>query len=195
MSQVLLEEARNRTALSERQAGAGVESSRQVFIVNFNDEAYLNQSFTSDIKKWEEALDRMETEGGTAMRDALSMSMDYLKEKAKKDKKVLIAITDGNDTTSINISLEDLMRKAQQSDALIYSIGIVSEEEPRAVKKGCGLRRHGLLPQGSRRCGQDRARGGKRDPPPIYAGIFTPEPGARWNFPQNYRHSECTGTS
>ena len=135
MSQVLLEEARNRTALSERQAGAGVESSRQVFIVNFNDEAYLNQSFTSDIKKWEEALDRTETEGGTAMRDALSMSMDYLKEKAKKDKKVLVAITDGNDTTSINISLEDLMRKAQQSDALIYSISIVSEEEPRAVKK------------------------------------------------------------
>jgi len=103
--------------------------------VNFNDEAYLNQSFTSDIKKWEEALDRMETEGSTAMRDALSMSMDYLKEKAKKDKKVLVAITDGNDTTSINISLEDLMRKAQQSDALIYSISIVSEEEPRAVKK------------------------------------------------------------
>jgi len=56
-------------------------------------------------------------------------------DKAKKDKKVLVAITDGNDTTSINISLEDLMRKAQQSDALIYSISIVSEEEPRAVKK------------------------------------------------------------
>src|ERR1019366_6001232 len=102
----------------------------EVFIVNFNDDAYLDQPFTSKIKKMEEALDRMETKGVTAMRDAISMSMDYLKEKAKKDKKVLVVVTDGNDNTS-NINLEDLMRKAQQSDVLIYSIGILSEEEPR----------------------------------------------------------------
>ena len=106
----------------------------EVFIVNFNDDAYLDQPFTSNIKKMEEALDRMETKGGTAMRDAISMSMDYLKDKAKKDKKVLVVITDGNDNTS-NINLEELMRKAQQSDVLIYSIGILSEEEPRESKK------------------------------------------------------------
>jgi Ca-activated chloride channel homolog len=106
----------------------------EVFIVNFNDDAYLDQPFTSNIKKMEEALDRMETKGGTAMRDAISMSMDYVKEKAKKDKKVLVVVTDGNDNTS-NINLEELMRKAQQSDVLIYSIGILSEEEPRESKK------------------------------------------------------------
>jgi Ca-activated chloride channel family protein len=106
----------------------------EVFIVNFNDDAYLDQPFTSDIKKMEEALDRIETKGGTAMRDAISMSMDYLKDKAKKDKKVLVIVTDGNDNTS-NINLEELMRKAQQSDVLIYSIGILSEEEPREAKK------------------------------------------------------------
>ena len=106
----------------------------EVFIVNFNDDAYLDQPFTNNIKKLEEALDRMETKGGTAMRDAISMSMDYLKDKAKKDKKVLLVVTDGNDNTS-NINLEDLMRKAQQSDVLIYSIGILSEEEPRESKK------------------------------------------------------------
>lgn len=106
----------------------------EVFIVNFNDDAYLDQPFTSNIKKMEEALDRMETKGGTAMRDAISMSMDYLKGKAKKDKKVLVVVTDGNDNTS-NINLEDLMRKAQQSDVLIYSIGILSEEEPRESKR------------------------------------------------------------
>jgi Ca-activated chloride channel homolog len=82
----------------------------------------------------EEALARIETKGGTAMRDAVSMSMDYMKDKAKKDKKVLVVITDGNDNTS-NINLEELMRKAQQSDVLIYSIGILSEEEPREAKK------------------------------------------------------------
>jgi hypothetical protein len=38
--------------------------------------------------------------------------MDYIKDKAKKDKKVLV-VTDDNDNTS-NINLEDLMRKAIQ---------------------------------------------------------------------------------
>jgi Ca-activated chloride channel family protein len=106
----------------------------EIFIVNFNDDAYLDQSFTNDIKKLEEALTRFQTKGGTAMRDAISMSIDYTKDKAKKDKKVLVVITDGNDNTS-EIKLEDLVRKAQQSGVLIYSIGILSEEEPREARR------------------------------------------------------------
>lgn len=106
----------------------------EVFVVNFNDDAYLDQSLTNDIKKLETALERYDTKGGTAMRDAISMSIDYVREKGKKDKKVLIVVTDGNDNTS-NQSLEDLVRKAQQTDVLIYSIGILSEEEPREAKK------------------------------------------------------------
>ena len=106
----------------------------EVFIVNFNDDAYLDQAFTNEIKKLEEALDRLETKGGTAMRDAVSMSIDYVKDKGKKDKKVLVIVTDGNDNTS-NISLEELVRKSQQSDVLIYSIGILSEEAPSDARK------------------------------------------------------------
>lgn len=106
----------------------------EVFIVNFNDDAYLDQPFTNDLKKLENVLDRIDSKGGTAMRDAISMSIDYVKEKGKKDKKVLMVVTDGNDNTS-NQSLEDLVRKAQQSDVVIYSIGILSEEEPREAKK------------------------------------------------------------
>ena len=106
----------------------------EVFIVNFNDDAYLDQPFTNDIKKLEEALDQLQTKGGTAMRDAVSMSIDYVKDKSKKEKKVLVIITDGNDNTS-NINLEELVRKAQQSDVLIYSIGILGEETPSDIRK------------------------------------------------------------
>lgn len=106
----------------------------EIFVVNFNDDYYLDQPFTNDIKKLEAALEQYKTRGGTAMRDAISASMDYMRDKAKKDKKVLVVVTDGNDNTS-SLGLEELVRKAQQSGILIYSIGILSEEEPREAKK------------------------------------------------------------
>jgi Ca-activated chloride channel homolog len=106
----------------------------QVFIVNFNDEAFLDTPFTNDIKKLEEGLARIDSRGGTAMRDAISMSIDYVKEAAKKDKKILLVVTDGNDNTS-SITLEKLVQKAQQSEVLIYTIGLLDEEERREAKR------------------------------------------------------------
>jgi len=67
------------------------------------------------------------------MRDAISMSIDYAKESGKKNKKVLLVITDGNDNTS-NETLEQLERKARQSEVLIYCIGLLNDEEPREAR-------------------------------------------------------------
>ncbi len=110
----------------------------EVFVVNFNDEAYMDlphgKDFTNDIKEMEEALTRIDSRGGTAMRDAIRMSIDWEKEKAHKDKKVLVVVTDGNDNSSV-ISLENLVRAAQQSEVLIYSVGLLSEEERREAKR------------------------------------------------------------
>jgi VWFA-related protein len=106
----------------------------QVFVVNFNDEAFLDAPFTNDIKKLEEGLSQIDSRGGTAMRDALSMSIEYMKDEAKIDKKVLVVVTDGNDNTSV-ISVEKLVQKAQQSEVLVYTIGLLSEEEKREAKR------------------------------------------------------------
>lgn len=106
----------------------------EVFIVNFNDEAYLDKDFTSDIKEMREGLTKIDSRGGTAMRDAIRMSIDHLKERGKKDKKVLLVVTDGNDNSSM-VSLENLVRSAQQSEVLIYCIGLLSEEEKREAKR------------------------------------------------------------
>ncbi len=105
----------------------------EVFIVDFNDVAYLDAPFTNNIKKLEQVLDKIDTRGGTAMRDAISMSIDYAKESGKRSKKVLLVITDGNDNTS-NETLEQLVRKARQSEVLIYCIGLLNEEEPREAR-------------------------------------------------------------
>jgi Ca-activated chloride channel homolog len=105
----------------------------EVFIVNFNDEAYLDVEFTNDIKKMEEGVARIDARGGTAMREAISMSIDYLKEKGQNHKKVLLVVTDGNDNAS-TISLERLVDRARQSEVLIYAIGLLDEEERREAK-------------------------------------------------------------
>jgi Ca-activated chloride channel family protein len=105
----------------------------EVFIVDFNDVAYLDAPFTNNIKKLEQVLDKIDTRGGTAMRDAISMSIDYAKTEGKKSKKVLLVITDGNDNTS-NETLEQLVRKARQSEVLIYCIGLLNDEEPREAR-------------------------------------------------------------
>ena len=110
----------------------------EVFVVNFNDEAFNDlphgKDFTSDIKEMEEALTRIDSRGGTAMRDAIRMSIDHLKEKAHKDKKVLVVVTDGNDNSSL-VTLENLVKASQQSGILIYSVGLLSEEERREAKR------------------------------------------------------------
>src|SRR5665213_4404387 len=104
------------------------------FVVNFNDEAYLDTDFTNDVAKMEQGLTKIDSRGGTAMRDAIRMSIDHLKDKAKRDKKVILVVTDGNDNAR-NMSLEALVRLAQQDDVLIYAIGLLSDEEKREAGK------------------------------------------------------------
>jgi len=107
----------------------------EVFVVNFNDEAYLDVPFTSDITKLEEGVARIDSRGGTALRDAVSMSIDYLKQEGKKDKKVLLVITDGNDTASTGVTLEKLVEKVHRSEVLIYGIGILGKDDARDRKR------------------------------------------------------------
>ena len=106
----------------------------EVFIINFNDEVYLDTDFTSDISKMEQGLTKIDSRGGTAMRDAIKLSAEHLKEKAKRDKKVILVVTDGNDNASV-VTLDALTKIAQQDDVLIYAIGLLTDEDKREAKK------------------------------------------------------------
>src|SRR5436305_12080217 len=118
---------RNKLPQVKAAAVALVEASNrddEVFVVNFNDAAYLDlppgMDFTNKIQELALALAKIDTRGGTAMRDAIQMSIEHLK-KAHRDKKVLVVITDGNDNASI-IGLDRLIRNAHQSEVLIYGV-------------------------------------------------------------------------
>jgi Ca-activated chloride channel homolog len=110
----------------------------EVFIVNFNDEPFLDlpagKNFTSDIKEMKDALTRVDSRGGTALFDSIRVSIAHVKDKGHKDKRVLVVVTDGNDNSSA-ITLENLVRAAQQSEVLIYAVGLLSEEERSEAKK------------------------------------------------------------
>ena len=97
----------------------------EVFVVNFNHRVYFDlphgRDFTNDIREMEAALARIDSNGLTAMRDAIRKSITHLEEKAHKDKRVLVVVTDGNDNT---------VKAAQQSGVLIYSVGLLTEEDP-----------------------------------------------------------------
>jgi VWFA-related protein len=129
-----MREKRQRVEAATLQLVKASNPQDQVFIVNFNDEAYLDVPFTSDAAKLEEGVARIDSRGGTAMRDAIAMSIDYMRSDGKLDKKVILAVTDGNDNMS-SISLEQLVQKAQQAEVLIYVVGLLNEEDKGEAKK------------------------------------------------------------
>ncbi len=107
----------------------------EVFVVNFNDDYYLDldKDFTNDTSELKEALERIDSRGGTALFDAVIGSLDHAK-KGTRDKKVLLVITDGEDNASRK-NLEITMQEAQQSEAVIYTIGLLGDENKRAAKR------------------------------------------------------------
>jgi len=112
------------------------------FVVNFNDDYYLDteHDFTSDLAEMRTALERIDARGRTALYDAVIGSLDHLK-KGTRDKKVLLVVTDGEDNASRH-SLENVVEQAQRSNAVIYAVGVFSDDDikhnHRAMKKARG---------------------------------------------------------
>jgi len=101
----------------------------EAFVVNFSDEAFIDQEFTSDVNKLRAGLSHIEAKGGTALYDAVAASADKLARDAKRPKQVLILITDGEDNAS-TLNREQTIRKVQQlSGPVIYSIGLLFGDE------------------------------------------------------------------
>ena len=109
------------------------------FVVNFNDDYYLDteHDFTNDLNEMRTALERIDARGSTALYDAVIGSLDHLK-KGTRDKKVILIVTDGEDNASRH-SLENTVEQAQRNDALIYAVGVFSDDDikhnRRAMKK------------------------------------------------------------
>ena len=101
----------------------------EAFVVNFSDEAYIDQEFTSSVNKLRDGLSHIESRGGTALYDAVVASADKLVADAKRPKQVLVLITDGEDNAS-TLNLDQTIRRVQElSGPVIYSIGLLFGDE------------------------------------------------------------------
>jgi len=95
----------------------------EIFLMTFTRRAALIADFTSDRTKLTNALMSGVTLGnGTSLYDSLYQALQKVKE-GHYQKKALLLVTDGEDTTSLTRSdkaLEDI----RESDMLVYSLGI-----------------------------------------------------------------------
>ncbi len=115
----------------------------ETFIVNFSDEAFIDQDFTADIGKLREGLAHIDSKGGTALYDAVVASADQLAKNARRPKQALLIITDGEDNAS-TFNLEQTIRRVQALQGpVVYSIGLLfgdeSGRESRRAKRALKL--------------------------------------------------------
>jgi Ca-activated chloride channel homolog len=95
------------------------------FIVNYSDRAFLDQGFTSDLVALNRGLSRSDSQGTTAMYDAVAASADELVKHAKERKQALLIITDGADNAS-RLTLAQAIRRVQNlGGPVVYTIGLV----------------------------------------------------------------------
>jgi VWFA-related protein len=102
-----------------------------VFVLNFADKPRLDVPFTSDIRVLESGIARVDSIGGTALRDAVVMAEDYLREHGAHDRKALLVITDGRDNASTT-STSELRRVVQRNQAAIFAVGLSRPDDPMA---------------------------------------------------------------
>jgi Ca-activated chloride channel homolog len=78
--------------------------------------------FTRNAKRAERALHGLRGEGGTSLYDTIYLAGDALSDR--EGRHVIIAVTDGGDTTSYK-HYDDALAAAQRADAVLYPIVVV----------------------------------------------------------------------
>ena len=164
----------------------------EMFVLNFADKTRLDVPMTSDPRVLERGIARVDSIGGTAMRDALEAAESYLHDHAKQDRRVLLVITDGIDNAS-TATAGVIQRQAEQTETVIYAIGLFHDQDESRASTG----RHELKDLTERTGGvayfpqrrrADRVRRGRPrspDPTPVHHRVCADEPGARWLLPRH----------
>lgn len=94
----------------------------EFFLVEFDTQPRLVVPLTKDTGRIEEQLTFSRSHGSTALLDAIYMALQEMR-KSKKNKKALLIISDGGDNNS-RYTVSEVKKLIQETDALIYAIGV-----------------------------------------------------------------------
>jgi len=94
----------------------------ELFLYRFSDHPTFVDGWTSDRDRLSRAIARIAPNGGTAMYDAVLESIPFA-ASGHNQKKALVVISDGNDTSSIG-TLRDVRDALRDSVVLVYAVGI-----------------------------------------------------------------------
>jgi len=99
----------------------------EVFVVNFADKVRVDVPMTRDIRAVEANIARVDSIGGTALRDAVKLAEDYLRQHATRDRHVLLVITDGKDNAS-ETTVRQIEAAAERSETAVFGIGLFGDD-------------------------------------------------------------------
>jgi len=112
-----------------RRLAASVNPGDEIEIIGFSVSVYVEQEFTSDPGKIDEALSHLKFQGGSSFYDAVSASLDHMKTQAPKYRLVFVIFSDGDDNMS-SITRSDLIQKLTSPDApIVYTINPIHVNE------------------------------------------------------------------
>jgi Ca-activated chloride channel family protein len=97
---------------------------------------YVNEAthgYTADLKRIDESIDHIRMGAATALYDAIFLASRAL--DLRKNRKVIVLITDGGDTVS-KVDYKEAVRAAEEAEALVYSIIVVPIESSAGRETG-----------------------------------------------------------
>jgi VWFA-related protein len=102
------------------------EGSR-VALIAFGSDVDRLADFTSDRAQVQQAVDALKPEGATRFYDAVAQALQMLDRETGR--RVVLALTDGEDTFSQEATLESVITSAQRLGLPVYTLGLGTEEE------------------------------------------------------------------
>jgi len=94
----------------------------QVCLFSFADNVDRLEGLTTDRQRIADAIDRIHAGGGTNIVDALHDAVTYLSRTAPDHRHAVILISDNQQTVSPQASESETIKKAMESDTVIYSL-------------------------------------------------------------------------
>ena len=102
------------------------EGSR-IAVVAFGSEVRTLCRFTSDRREVQAVVDQIEPSGSTRFHDAVAVALGML--EGEQGRRSVLALTDGEDTSSEDATLADVIARARRLGLPVHTLGLGSEDE------------------------------------------------------------------